>query len=75
VARRDAELEELTLWGFEEGNDLVEGDEPTNPTRKEVRTLRAEANKRRRDLDCEVRKLNAQVRTPKEKRALLTCLP
>lgn len=54
---------DLTLWGFE-SNDLAEGEEPSQPTRKEVRTLRVEANKRRRDLDREVRKLNTQVGVP-----------
>ena len=60
VARRDAELEDLTLWGPEDNNDLA-ADEIPNVTRKEARTLHAEVHKRRRELDREVRKLNAQV--------------
>jgi len=71
VARRDAELEDLTLWGFEDNNDLAAADEFPNVTRKEVRILHAEVHKRRRDLDREVRKLNAQVVFHRE---METCL-
>lgn len=65
VARREAELESLTLLGLQGetagGDTSVVADLP-QLSKKDARMLRADLDERRRNLGLEVQQLNAEVR-------------
>lgn len=64
VARREAELESLTLLGLQEEAEAHSTSSVVDLpklSKKDAQMLRADLHERRRNLDLEVQKLNAEV--------------